>query len=108
MNPKFDDFEKDQFIETIDVRLLVRLARYLKPFMKTLVIVGILVGIITGIELLLPYLTKVAIDNYILKSARRVVLSPQEPLAQAMITTYQPFLIPPQDRKVFFVKGKDM
>ncbi|HJX31657.1 MAG TPA: ABC transporter ATP-binding protein [Thermodesulfobacteriota bacterium] len=108
MNPKFDDFEKDQFIETIDVRLLVRLARYLKPFMKTLVIVGILVGIITGIELLLPYLTKVAIDNYILKSARRVVLSPQEPLAQAMITSYQPFLIPTRDREVFFVKGKDI
>ena len=108
MNPKFDNSEKDQFIETIDVRLLVRLARYLKPFMKTLVIVGILVGIITGIELLLPYLTKVAIDNYILKSARRVVLPPQEPLAQAMITSYQPFLIPTRDREVFFVKGKNL
>jgi ATP-binding cassette, subfamily B, multidrug efflux pump len=108
VNPKFDDFEKDQFIETIDVRLLARLARYLKPFIKRLVIVGILVGIITGVELLLPYLTKVAIDNYILKSARKVVLPPQEAVTQTMINTYQPFLIPTRDREVFFVKGNNI
>jgi len=108
MNPTFDNLEKDQFIETIDIRLLVRLARYLKPFMKRLVIVGILVGIITGIELLLPYLTKVAIDNYILRSAQKVVLPPQESVAQTMIANYQPFLIPTQHHDVFFVKGKNL
>ena len=108
MNPESDNFAKDHFAETIDIRLLWRLARYLKPFAKTLVIAGILVAIITGIELLLPYLTKVAIDTYILKSASKVVLPSREPLAQKTITTYRSFLMPTRDREVFFVAGKDI
>ncbi len=107
MKHKADYFEKDQPTETFDLRLIVRLAHYLKPFRKGLAASVILVLIITGVELLLPYLTKVAIDNYILKNARKLVLPPQEKIVRTILTNYPQLLIPTQDPKTFFIKEKD-
>ena len=107
MKHKADYFEKDQPTETFDLRLIVRLAHYLKPFRKGLTVSVILVLVITGVALLLPYLTKVAIDNYILKNARKIVLPPQETIVKTILTNYRHLLIPTQDPKTFFIKEKD-
>ncbi|MCX8012105.1 MAG: ABC transporter transmembrane domain-containing protein, partial [Desulfobacterota bacterium] len=107
MNYKLD-YSGKEVIEAFDFRLLLRLARYLKPFIKILILAGILVGAITVIELSLPYLTKIAIDSYILKSTYKLVLPPNEHLTQTIIDSYQPFLTPTRTPDVFFIKGKDI
>jgi len=107
MNHKLNHAEKE-FIKAIDFRLLLRLARYLKPFISTLILAGILVGVITGIELLLPYLTKIAIDDYILKSAHKLVLPAQEPLTPTIFNKYQLFLTPTKEPEIFFIRDKNI
>jgi len=107
MNHKLNHAEKE-FIKAIDFRLLLRLARYLKPFISTLILAGILVGVITGIELLLPYLTKIAIDDYILKSAHKLVLPAQEPLTTTIFNKYQLFLTPTKEPEIFFIRDKNI
>ena len=107
MKHKSDFFEKDQPTETFDLRLIVRLAHYLRPFLKGLTVSVILVLVITGVELLLPYLTKVAIDNYIVKNSRKLVLPSQDPIAITTLTTYRSLLIPTHDPQTFFIKEND-
>ena len=94
--------------QSYDIKLLIRLATYLKPYRLPLVFSVLLVFIITGVELLLPYLTKVAIDDYILVSARRLRLPWGDSLSMDIRKRYPSLLIPTKNPDIFFLKGKDM
>ena len=48
-----------------DARLLKRLLRYLKPYRVTMALSLLLLTLYTGMQLLGPYITKIAIDRYI-------------------------------------------
>ncbi|MFH0811256.1 MAG: ABC transporter ATP-binding protein [Pseudomonadota bacterium] len=107
MKPNFG-YIGEEFPDTsYDLALLVRLAKYLKPYLRHLFFSVLLILIITGVELVLPYLTKIAIDDYILTTARKILLPPGEPMATTVQTKYQKFLIPTQEPNVFFVREKD-
>ena len=105
MKHKSDYFEKDQPTETFDLRLIVRW-HFLKPLRKGLAVSVVLVLVITGIELLLPYLTKVAIDNYIVKNARKLVLPPQEKIVRRL-QDYRSIAYSTHDPQTFFIKEND-
>ena len=51
-----------------NIRLLRRLAGYAKPYQKTIVTALVLTVLITLFDLALPYLSKIAIDRFILSS----------------------------------------
>jgi len=108
MHRDFGYIEEGQSRQTYDFRLLIRLTRYLKPYWLYLVFSILLVLVITGVELLLPYLTMVAIDDYILVSARRLQLPPQESVSLEMRKEYGPLLIPTEGVDVFFIKENDL
>ncbi|MGB9628734.1 MAG: ABC transporter ATP-binding protein [Thermodesulfobacteriota bacterium] len=57
-----------------DLKLMVRLGRFLRPYWALMSLSLLFILIIAGLELLIPYLTKEAIDRYLLSSAREIVL----------------------------------
>lgn len=64
--------EGDKLGRPYDARLLKRLASYALPHLRLLLLAGLLIAGNTGLELVLPYLTRVAIDSYIVRQALEV------------------------------------
>jgi len=58
-----DYLEEDRLGKAVDVRLLKRMLRYLRPYWILFVAAFFLAGGITLVELALPYITKLAIDS---------------------------------------------
>jgi ATP-binding cassette subfamily B protein len=68
MRTDYGYFEEDQLGKPYDRRLLKRLFPHVRPY-RFLVFLSIgLVTLITALDLALPYLTKVTIDNYIVQT----------------------------------------
>ena len=65
MPPEFGHFEEDRLGKVYDLRLLRRLYPFVRPYRLFLSGVLGLVILITLMELALPYITKTAIDRYI-------------------------------------------
>jgi ATP-binding cassette subfamily B multidrug efflux pump len=65
MHPDYGYFEETRLGKPYDVKLLRRLFPFIQPY-KSLILWSIILVIgITGLDLALPYVTKVAIDRYI-------------------------------------------
>jgi len=65
MRPDFGYFEESKLGKTYDVKLLKRLYPFTRPYRLLLFASIALVLMITALDLSLPYVTKVAIDRYI-------------------------------------------
>ncbi|UCC11917.1 MAG: ABC transporter ATP-binding protein [candidate division WOR-3 bacterium] len=75
--------------KVIDLNILVRLFGFMKPYLKYLVLAAVLLVFAAGAELIYPYLTKVAIDEYIIKTGKKVTnVSPVEGFIPLDDTTY--------------------
>lgn len=57
-----------------DARLVKRLLKFARPYSKLVIVAVAILVMVTGFELALPYLTKLAIDDYIVATARLVVV----------------------------------
>ncbi|MBW2515732.1 MAG: ABC transporter ATP-binding protein [Deltaproteobacteria bacterium] len=69
MHPDYGYFEETQLGKAYDVKLLKRLLPFVQPY-KLLILWSIFLVIgITALDLALPYVTKVAIDRYIVPQA---------------------------------------
>lgn len=63
------DFKEDEILgKAYDSRLMKRLLKYVKPYWKQVVVSVVIVLILAVLNPLRPYITKFAIDDYILKS----------------------------------------
>lgn len=63
------DFKDDEILgKAYDSRLMKRLLKYVKPYWKQVLISVLLVLVLAVLNPLRPYITKFAIDDYILKS----------------------------------------
>ncbi len=65
MQPDYGYFEEEQIGKTYDAKILMRLYPFSRPYRGMLAMSILLVVIITLLELALPYVTKIAIDRYI-------------------------------------------
>ncbi len=74
--------EEGKLGKPYDLKLMARLGGFLRPYWKWMALSLLFVMIMAGLDLILPYLTKEAIDCYIVVAAREVVLkgdgSPEE------------------------------
>jgi len=77
--------EEGKLGKPYDLRLLRRLTRYAYPYRKVILLALALTMLITLMDLSLPYLSKVAIDRYILATWYRVTLGSLEPSAKEEI-----------------------
>jgi len=67
MRGDYGYFEEDQLGKPYDLRLLKRLFPHVRPYKAFILLAISLVTAITALDLALPYLTKVAIDRYIVQ-----------------------------------------
>ena len=74
--------EEGKLGKPYDLKLMARLGGFLRPYWKLMALSLLFVLVIAGLDLIIPYLTKEAIDRYIVVAAREVVLrgdgSPEE------------------------------
>ena len=82
MYTDFGYMEEGKLGKPYDLKLMARLGGFLKPYWKLMGLSLLFVLIMAGLDLIIPYLTKEAIDRYIVVAAREVVLkgdgSPEE------------------------------
>ncbi len=74
MYTDFGYMEEGKLGKPYDLKLMVRLGGFLRPYSGLMVLSLLFVLIMAGLDLLIPYLTKEAIDRYIVVAAREVVL----------------------------------
>ena len=63
--------EEDALAKQYDRRLLVRLLRYLRPYKAAVLASFLLIVVMAALDLVGPYLTKIAIDRYISRGDAR-------------------------------------
>jgi ATP-binding cassette, subfamily B, multidrug efflux pump len=86
MYGEYGYMEEGKLGKPYDLRLLLRLLHYALPYRRRILLALLLTMLITLLDLALPYLSKIAIDRYILASSHGVRLSPfvQEELAKSL------------------------
>ncbi|MBI5524543.1 MAG: ABC transporter ATP-binding protein [Desulfarculus sp.] len=67
--------EGDHLGRPYDLRLLGRLLAFSRPHLRRIALAALLILLSTGLELLLPYLTRLGIDLYIVRQVQEVDLS---------------------------------
>ena len=66
--------EEGKLGKPYDLKLMARLGGFLRPYWGLMALSLVFVLVMAGLDLLIPYLTKEAIDRYIVVGAREVVL----------------------------------
>jgi len=107
MYTDFGYMEEGKLGKPYDLRLMARLGGFLKPYWKLIALSLFFVMVMAGLDLVLPYLTKEAIDRYIVVAAREVVLkgdgSPEE---GRLWNRHGQTLIPEKEKDKFLVPPK--
>jgi len=113
-------FQEDKVKSTYDSRIMKWFLQYLKPY-KHLIAFSLLFLIFTTFfDLALPYITKIAIDRYIMPSYGEIVLQGKNPdFEEELLKKYGEFLIPlgedrylvdlskiPKEERVFLEKKR--
>jgi ATP-binding cassette subfamily B multidrug efflux pump len=104
MYTDFGYMEEGRLGKPYDLKLMLRLGRFLGPYWSLIAFSLFFVLIMAGLDLLIPYLTKEAIDRYIVVSAREVVLkgdnSPEE---RRFLSQYGQKFIPEKEKGRFLL-----
>ncbi len=67
---RFELSEEDKAVKVYDTKILRKLWRYARPYLKLLILNLFLLLSLTAFDLLLPYLQKIGVDNYIMPRGR--------------------------------------
>ena len=104
MNADFGYMEEGKLGKAYDLRLMARLGTFLKPYRGLMALSLLFVLVMAGLDLLIPYLTKEAIDRYIVHSAKEVVLKRDgSPLEERFWNRYGKDLIPREEKGRFLL-----
>ncbi|OGC40085.1 hypothetical protein A2Y85_01945 [candidate division WOR-3 bacterium RBG_13_43_14] len=93
MNDLYHD--EIQVGKVFDWRIFTRLYDFVKPYGHSLLIAFIFLIISAGLEILYPYITKIAIDRYILRSGR--LISAEVDAGNRIKINDQQYFVPQQD-----------
>ncbi len=107
MYPDFGYMEEGKLGKAYDLKLMGRLGPFLKPYWKLISLTLLLVLAMAILDLLIPYLTKEAIDRYIAVSAKEVVLKGDEsPLEKRLWMQYGKDLLPQHEKGKFLLPAE--
>jgi len=105
MYTDFGYMEEGKLGKPYDLKLMARLGAFIQPYWALMALSLLFVLIMAGLDLLIPYLTKEAIDRYIVIAAREVVLrqdgSPEE---ERLLRRYGKDLIPEKEKGKFLLR----
>ncbi len=99
MQHDYGYFEEDQLGTPRDVGILTRLFPFARPYAVLVSLSLLLVLVITACELAIPYITKMAVDRYIVpvqseqttgkaQETRFLVVDPHDPQVQAVVSAH--------------------
>ena len=109
MYGEYGYMEEGHLGKSFNFRLLKRLARYATPYKKIISLALSLTILITLLQLTLPYLSKIAIDRYILSSWYQVHLSAMEETdARNFVKKYGHILEKTEDGSSGFIFQMDL
>ena len=109
MYGEYGYMEEGKLGKPYDYRLLGRLIHFAFPYKKIIVLALVLTMLITLLDLALPYLSKIAIDRYIVAAWYRVDLSRMAPEAKEdLLRTVGPKLKMTQDGSFGFVAQEQL
>jgi ATP-binding cassette subfamily B multidrug efflux pump len=104
MYADFGYMEEGKLGKAYDLKLMTRLGAFLRPHWVLMALSLLFVLIMAALDLFIPYLTKEAIDRYIVVSAREVILkrdgSPQE---ERLLNRVSKDLIPLEEKGKFLL-----
>jgi len=104
MYTDFGYMEEGKLGKPYDLKLMLRLGGFLRPYWSLIAFSLFFVLIMAGLDLFIPYLTKEAIDRYIVVAAREVVLrgdgSPEE---RRFLSQYGQKFIPEKEKGKFLL-----
>jgi ATP-binding cassette subfamily B multidrug efflux pump len=104
MYADFGYMEEGKLGKPYDLKLMARLGEFLQPYWALMGLSLLFVLIMAALDLLIPYLTKEAIDRYIVISAREVVLREEGSLEQRRLwDQYGKDLIPTREKGKFLL-----
>jgi ATP-binding cassette subfamily B multidrug efflux pump len=104
MHADFGYMEEGKLGKPYDLKLMARLGGFLRPYWRLIALSLLFIMVIAALDLLIPYLTKEAIDRYIVVEAREVILkengSPEE---RRFRSQYGQKLIPKKEGRAFLL-----
>jgi len=101
-------YEGEQLGKLYDLRLLRRLLPYIRPYTRLLVLTSFLILAATGTDLVLPYLTKVAVDRYIVVSSQEVrIAAGTDPRLVELTRNYRNLFRSSGIPGVYFLSGEN-
>ncbi len=60
-----NEYKEQDYEKGFDFKLWKGLLKYTKPYKKELICLAIVMIVVAGVEAIFPYMTKIAIDNFI-------------------------------------------
>jgi len=104
MYTDFGYMEEGKLGKPYDLKLMARLGVFVRPYWTLMALSLLFVSIMAALDLLVPYLTKEAIDRYIVTSAREVVLRGDGSLSEERLwNRYGKALIPKKEKGRFLL-----
>ena len=104
MYPDFGYMEEGKLGKAYDLKLMARLGAFLKPYWILMSLSLLFVLIMASLDLVIPYLTKEAIDRYIIDYAREIVLKEDgSPKEEEFWNRYGKDLVPQKERGKFLL-----
>jgi len=104
MYPDFGYMEEGKLGKAYDLKLMARLGAFLKPYWILMSLSLLFVLIMASLDLVIPYLTKEAIDRYIIDYAREIVLKEDgSPKEKEFWDRYGKDLVPQKERGKFLL-----
>ncbi|MEA3409132.1 MAG: hypothetical protein U9Q95_02180, partial [Candidatus Eisenbacteria bacterium] len=89
----YDHHDEETLGKPYDARLVRRLMTYVRPYAKFVTLAVLMLVVVTCFELAIPYLTRTALDDYIVATSRLVTDDGSE-LARAFIAGHAEDLVP--------------
>ena len=109
MRGEYGYMEEGKLGKPYDIRLLKRLARYAIPYKKLISWAFFLTVLMTLLDLATPYLSKIAIDRYILSSWTLIRLSPAPETARPdFIKEIGPMLLKSTEGTLAIISDSDL
>ena len=104
MYTDFGYMEEGKLGKPYDLKLMARLWVFLRPHWLLMAVSLLFVLIMAALDLFIPYLTKEAIDRYVVLSAREVVLrGNQSPEEERLLSRVGKDLIPRKEKGRFLL-----
>lgn len=103
----FGYMEEGKLGKAYDLKLMARLGSFLKPYWALIGVSLILILTMAALDLVIPYLTKEAIDRYIVVSAREVFLKGENAAyGSRLLDRYGEGLIPTNDPDRYLIPAE--